>query len=257
MEEKIRTQWENNAEAFAELIAGSGTPHHMHILNPCVEEFIGDVAGKKLLDAGCGEGYLARHYAERGAIVTAIDVSESLISRAKELTKDIRVQIDYRVADICHLDTIDDSEFDIVLSNLVLLNVTCLKEALEEFHRILRRGGCVVFSIVHPAFDFYGPGSWEMGEKNSTTGRREGRFFKMDHYFDEREYEQYWKTRQGNRFPAPISFFHRPLAVYLKSLMKAGFHLVDFEEPKPVVNDPFFERERRIPFFAVFKGIKV
>jgi ubiquinone/menaquinone biosynthesis C-methylase UbiE len=256
MEDRIREQWEANAEVFADLIAGSGTPHHMHILNPCVERLLGDVSGKKLLDAGCGEGYLARQYVKKGAIVTAVDVSELLITAARKLTVDDGAKIEYRVADVCNLDPIPDAEFDLVLSNLVLLNIPCLDDALREFYRVLRRGGHLVFSVVHPAFDFYGPGKWEMGEKDPSTGRRRGKYFKIDHYFEEREYERYWMTRKGDRFPAPISFFHRTLATYLNALSRARFRLVDFREPQPVADDPFFDRERRIPFFAVFKAVK-
>jgi hypothetical protein len=117
-------------------------------------------------------------------------------------------------------------------------------------------GGILVFSIVHPAFNFYGPGSWEMGEKDPETNRREGLFFKVDRYFDEEEYERYWKTKQGERFPEPISFFHRTLSTYINSLSSAGFRLMEFAEPQPLGKDQFFDRERRIPFFAVFKAMK-
>jgi ubiquinone/menaquinone biosynthesis C-methylase UbiE len=256
MEDKIREQWEANAEVFTDLIAGSGTPHHMYILNPCIEKLLGDVSDKKLLDAGCGEGYLARQYAKKGAIVTAVDVSERLIAAARKLSAEDGTKPEYRVTDVCHLYSIPDDEFDLVLSNLVLLNIPCLDDALHEFYRVLRRGGHLVFSVVHPAFDFYGPGNWEMGEKDPGTGRRKGKYFKVDQYFEEREYERYWMTRTGEKFPAPISFFHRTLATYLNALSKAGLRLVEFREPLPVSNDPFFEREKRIPFFAVFKAVK-
>jgi SAM-dependent methyltransferase len=248
MEDRIRKQWETNSEAFADLIGGVGTPHHIHILNPCVENLLGEVTGKRLLDAGCGEGYLAREYAKRGAIVTAVDISADLIAVARKKSKEEGIVVEYEVADVCLLDWIPDNEFDIVLSNLVLLNVPCLD--------VLRQQGCLVLSIVHPAFDFYGPGAWEMGGKDSATGRREGKYFKIDQYFNERKYERYWTTRNGERFPAPISFFHRTLATYLNSLSTAGLRLADFREPQPAVGDKFFDRERRIPFFAVFKAIK-
>ncbi|RDE10877.1 MAG: hypothetical protein C4K48_12790 [Candidatus Thorarchaeota archaeon] len=256
MDDRFRQQWEANAEAFADLIAESGTPHHRHILNPCVEQLLGDVKGKKLLDAGCGEGYLSRYYAGKGASVTAVDLSERLIETSRSLAKREGIIVEYRATDICHLDSIPDHEFDIVLANLVLLNVPCLREALREFYRVLREGGHLVFSIVHPAFNLYGPGSWEMGEKDPKTGRREGVYFKVDKYFDEREYERYWTTRTGERFPAAISFFHRTLGTYLNALIASGFNLVAFREPQPTADDAFFDREHRIPFFAVFKGEK-
>jgi len=257
MTDPIQKQWEDNAEAFSDLIAGAGTPHHKDILNPCVEELLGDVKGKCLLDAGCGEGYLARYYTKKGAEVVAIDISSSLIETSETITNNEGLGVDYRVGDVCHMESIPNQTFDIVLSNLVLLNIPCLDDALKEYNRVLKAGGYLVFSIVHPAFNFYGPGTWKMGEKNPDTNRREGLFFKVDNYFDEKEYNQYWRTRGGERFPVPISFFHRTLSTYLNSLVMNGFNLIDFREPLPINNDPFFDRERRIPFFAVFKARKI
>ncbi|MCJ7817297.1 MAG: class I SAM-dependent methyltransferase [Candidatus Thorarchaeota archaeon] len=257
MADRIQKQWEDNAEAFADLIAGAGTPHHKNILNPCVEELLGDVKGKSLLDAGCGEGYLARYYTKKGADVVAIDLSPTLIETSETMTEEEGLEVEYRVGDVCHVESIPNETFDIVLSNLVLLNIPCLDDSLKEYYRILKTGGHLVFSIVHPAFNFYGPGSWEMGEKDPDTNRREGLFFKMDNYFNEQEYERYWRTRKGEKFPAPISFFHRTLGTYLNALVTTGFTLVDFREPRPTDESQFFDRERRIPFFAVFKAEKL
>jgi ubiquinone/menaquinone biosynthesis C-methylase UbiE len=257
MDERIREQWESNAEAFSGLIDGEGTPHHKKILNPCVEKLLVDVKGKQLLDAGCGEGYLSRHYAKKGAVVTAIDLSQRLIETSEQLTEIEGVSVDYRVDNVCYIESVPNAEFDIVLSNLVLLNVPCLNDALNEFHRVLKLGGILVFSIVHPAFNFYGPGSWQMGKKDPETDRRVGIFFKVDQYFEEKEYERYWKTKKGDQFPEPISFFHRTLSTYLNSLASVGFQLLEFVEPQPVDDDQFFDRERRIPFFAVFKAMKI
>ena len=257
MDEKFREQWESNAEFFSNLINGEGTPHHRKILNPCVERLLGDVEGKQFLDAGCGEGYLARYYAKKGADVTAIDLSQRLIETSEQLTEKEGITIDYRVDNVCYIESVPNAEFDIILSNLVLLNIPCIDDAFKEFHRVLKVGGVLVFSIVHPAFNFYGPGSWEMGEKDSETKRREGLYFKVDRYFEEEEYERHWKTRQGNKFPEPISFFHRTLSTYINSLSNAGFQLLEFAEPQPANDDQFFDRERRIPFFAVFKAMRV
>jgi ubiquinone/menaquinone biosynthesis C-methylase UbiE len=257
MDERIREQWEKNADAFSGLIDGEGTPHHRKILNPCVERLLGDVKGKHLLDAGCGEGYLSRYYAKKGALVTAIDLSQRLIETSEHLTENEGIMIDYRVDNICYIESVPNAEFDIVLSNLVLLNVPCLDDAMKEFHRVLKEDGILVFSIVHPAFNFYGGGSWQMGEKNPQTNRREGLYFKVDRYFEENEYERFWRTRHGDSFPEPISFFHRTLSTYLNSLTSTGFHLLEFAEPLPIDDDQFFDRERRIPFFAVFKAQKI
>lgn len=254
MGKNLEEQWERNAEAFAALINDQGTPHHREILNPCVEQLIGDVEGKKLLDAGCGEGYLSRHYAQRGALVTGVDISKKLIDICKQKSQGL--DIDYHVADICRLGSISDGGFDLVLCNLVLLNIPCLGEAISEFYRVLRPDGALVFSVVHPAFNVFGPGEWEMGEKNPDTHRRQGLYFKVDRYAEEMMYERFWKTRDGERFPESISFFHRPISVYYSKLTDARFVVTDLKEPLPASDSPFFEREQRIPFFLVFRAEK-
>jgi ubiquinone/menaquinone biosynthesis C-methylase UbiE len=256
MEDRFREQWEENAQAFSDLIKNEGTPHHKFILNPCVEQLIGDVDRKKFLDAGCGEGYLSRFYAGKGAMVTGIDISPELITKARSISNDEKVTIEFREGDICNLEGIADESFDIVLANLVLLNIPCLQEALAQFERVLESGGMLVISIVHPAFNFYGPGTWQMGEKDPSTGRRTGLFFKVDQYFNEKEYERYWRTRTGDKFPEPFSFFHRTLSTYVNAIIDSGLRLERIDEPRPIKDDGFFDREGRVPFFMVFKAVK-
>jgi ubiquinone/menaquinone biosynthesis C-methylase UbiE len=254
MDSRILKQWEANAEDYAELVDGKGTPHHQKILNPCVERLLGDVEGKRLLDAGCGEGYLSEYYAQRGANVVGVDISEKMIAICRQRLK--KQDIEFLVGDVCNLHLFKESSLDIVLCNLVLLNVPCFEKALQEFSRVLGFNGLLVFSVVHPAFNVFGPGRWELGEKSPDSGRRKGRYFVLDDYFEEKEYLVRWKSRTGIPFTKQFSFFHRTIGTYIKALTIAGFRLTDLEEPRPVSDDPFFERERRVPFFLVFKAEK-
>jgi SAM-dependent methyltransferase len=76
---------------------GGVTGDPMGIL-PDLLAVLGDVAGCRVLDAGCGEGYLARILAEHGARVTGMDLAPRLIELAQ--TRDPGKAIDYRVADL-------------------------------------------------------------------------------------------------------------------------------------------------------------
>ena len=181
MNDRFHSQWQANANEYARLINGKGTPHHREILNPCIERLMGDVKGRLILDAGSGEGYLSRFYARRGAQVVGVDFSENLIKIRKKQSESL--PIEFIVGNICNLQELSSEDFDIVLCNLVLLNLECVEESLREFHRLLRPQGFLVFSIVHPAFNVYGPGRWELGEKDSTTGRRRGRYFVTENYY--------------------------------------------------------------------------
>lgn len=254
MNDHLLSQWEENAEAFAQLINGRGTPHHRKILNPCIHRLMGDVKGKKILDAGCGEGYLSRIYTEKGADVVGVDFSPKLIALSQK--RSAGLDIEFLVADICQLDSLKDNQFDVVLCNLVLLNVECLDKSLHEFYRVLRPSGFLIFSVVHPAFNVYGPGYWEVGEKIKTTGRRKGKYFISDQYFTEKEFLVLWKSRKGDGFPQKFSFFHRTISTYVNQVINTGFRLMALEEPLPVEATEFFDRERRIPFFLVIKAEK-
>lgn len=250
----LRDQWEANALAYAQLINGQGTPFHQEILNPCIERLMGNIAGLALLDAGCGEGYLSRFYARKGAKVVGIDFSPKLIAFCQK--EAINLDIEFVVGDICNMNMFDDEQFDIVLCNLVLLNIDCFKASLKEFHRVLRSGGFLVFSLVHPAFNIYGPGQWKLSQKDQQTGRRKGHYFVNDQYFNEKEFQIQWKNRAGEKFPQKISFFHRTISTYINNVLERGFQITNFEEPLPRSKTPFFERERRIPLFLVVKASK-
>src|SRR5262245_40868016 len=68
------------------------------LLIPLVLGYLGTVAGYTLLDAGCGEGHLARLLADRGARVTAIDISPRLIELARQ--QDPEGRVDFQVRDL-------------------------------------------------------------------------------------------------------------------------------------------------------------
>jgi 2-polyprenyl-3-methyl-5-hydroxy-6-metoxy-1,4-benzoquinol methylase len=61
-------------------------------------EAIGDVSGLTMLDAGCGEGYLARILTQRGANVIGMEISSRLVEAAR--AKDPQGTIVYQVADL-------------------------------------------------------------------------------------------------------------------------------------------------------------
>jgi 2-polyprenyl-3-methyl-5-hydroxy-6-metoxy-1,4-benzoquinol methylase len=56
----------------------------IHLLNPALFSLLGDVRGQRVLDAGCGQGYLARILTHRGASVTGIGPAEGLVRYAIE-----------------------------------------------------------------------------------------------------------------------------------------------------------------------------
>lgn len=68
--------WGNAPQDAALQHGDEGDFARQHLLNPALFSLLGDVQGKTILDAGCGQGYLCRMLAKRGAIVTGVEPAE-------------------------------------------------------------------------------------------------------------------------------------------------------------------------------------
>jgi 2-polyprenyl-3-methyl-5-hydroxy-6-metoxy-1,4-benzoquinol methylase len=160
-DEAIR-RWDLHARHIATYMdPEEGDPHRIVLLNPALFQLLPDVNGKRVLDAGCGEGYLCRKLARLGARVTGVDFSREMLAIAGERT-DPELDIRYRHGNCEHLDFLDAGSFDVVVSNMVLMDLADHRAALQGMHRVLVEGGILIFSILHPCFVTPGCG-WVKG----------------------------------------------------------------------------------------------
>ena len=113
---------------------------------PDLLELLGDVGGCRVLDAGCGDGYLARVLAARGAQVTGIDLAPRLIEMAR--SKNPGGDIDYRVGDLSQPLPDDAGRFGVVTSYLVLNDVRDYRGFIATLATVLRPGGRLVLAIM-------------------------------------------------------------------------------------------------------------
>lgn len=130
--------WRERADA-----AGDG-----YGILPYLLESLGDVRGRRVLDAGCGEGYLARVLSARGAQVTGIDLAPRLIEQARR--RDPGGVIDYRVADLSRPLPGAVHSFDAVASYLVLNDVRGYRGFVTTLGVVLKPGGRLVLAINNP-----------------------------------------------------------------------------------------------------------
>jgi ubiquinone biosynthesis O-methyltransferase len=105
--------------------------------------FAGPLAGKRVLDVGCGDGAYALSAAERGAQVVGVDTSREMLEAARERAASKGLEIDLREGDVQRLP-FDDASFDIVLAVTVLCFVEDATEATREMARVLSPGGRIV-----------------------------------------------------------------------------------------------------------------
>lgn len=199
------------------------------------------LAGKRVLDLGCGFGWHCRHAHEQGASsVLGVDVSLRMLERAHAMTA-AGTGIVYRQAAIEELD-LPDASFDVVLSSLALHYVSDLDPAFAAMHRWLVAGGRLVFSVEHPVFTARAEQGWHIAPDGSRQ------HWPLDHYQDEGPRHVRWMG-------SDVVKYHRTLATWLNTLMAAGFRLDSLAEPQPpaemVARRPALVDESRRPIFLM------
>ena len=211
-----REFWNRVADDWQTQVGSDGDENRRLNSDPVLWAFAGDVRGLKVLDAGCGTGYLSRKLAERGAVVTGIDFSERMIAiaRATDPTGDVRVD------SLSGLVTITDGEFDMVVSNYVLMDTPDLEGAMMALHRALKPGGVAVLVFSHPCFP---------AGRATTPAGGDGVTYVWDFPYFRRQkcVDPPWA-----HFTSEFTWFHRPLSDYWKAFTAAGFSVIGFDEPR-------------------------
>jgi SAM-dependent methyltransferase len=151
-EAEVARHWDANAGPWAAEVRRGADVAREWLNNPAFLAFIGDLNGRRVLDAGCGEGYNTRILARRGARVTGVDISERMIELAREAERAERLGIRYERASYADLGPFADASFDAVVSFMALMDGPHFDRAMREAFRVLRPGGMVAFSITHPCF---------------------------------------------------------------------------------------------------------
>jgi SAM-dependent methyltransferase len=223
------------AEAYADLI--DTKPHNAYYERPATLSLLPDVKGKRVLDAGCGPGIYAEWLVAHGADVVAVDANEKMVRLARKRLGDT-VQVVQANLEL-PLDFLADGSFDVVVAPLVMDYIKEWEPTFSEFHRILRAGGCLVFSMEHPYMKY-------------ATHHLMSNYFKV-------ELVEYTWTGFGN--PVRVPSYRRPMSAVITPLLKAGFVLDQILEPLPT--EEFWERDpedyeelMRSPGFMCVRAVK-
>lgn len=252
---KIAAQWDALADVWTSGYTEHGDVNRRYVIDPVLFALLGDVRGTRILDAGCGFGYLSRLLAKRGAIVQGQDISRRFIGMALEMEQKDPLGVRYRLGSLVDLGAYEDRSFDLAVSNLVLQDVRDYRKALTEIARVLKPGGRLVFSIMHPAFASPPIRGW-VQEPRDSNRNEDRQYVKVDRYFDRTT--EAWGFGDGPR----VTSFHRPLRDYFEALAEAGFVVRRLEEPVPTAEaieerpGDFMNEYNRVPLFLVLDAVK-
>jgi malonyl-CoA O-methyltransferase len=180
------------------------------------------LAGKKILDAGCGTGrHIERMRAYRPAEIHGIDASSRMIERARpRFAGDSSVYL--HVADLSALPY-GDGYFDFVICTLALDHLPDLGAGIRELSRVLRPSAEAVASVFHPK-------ARELGWERTFRDVGNGRLYAVE----------YFGYRRGD---------------YESAFQAAGLSIAAVTEP--VIDEslkPYYKKAGRIDLYNTFKG---
>ncbi len=234
-EEELLRQWSAAFRAGGAEFGPEGDFGREHLLNPALFTLLGDVHRLRVLDAGCGQGYLARLLAERGARVTGMEPAAHGYAFAFEEERRRPLGVEYLQVDLTRPFGFEGA-FDAVVANMVFMDIPDYQAAMRHCIMALRPGGRFVFSLLHPCFE----------EASSA--------WPAQHYVAVREYLEPHRFEQDHTFG-----FHRPLSHYLNLVIDTGCRIERVIEPRlppELAGSPVYERNVHVPSYIVIGARK-
>ena len=200
-------------DGFAEAYAAENETSllNAYYARPAMLDLAGDVAGRRILDAGCGAGPLSAALRDRGATVTGFDASGGMLELARRRLGD---DADLRLADLADPLPFPDGAFDDVVACLVLHYLKDWTAPLAELRRVLVPGGRLIVAVAHPFVT-------QLVRMQAGPGAD---------YFATAKHTEQW-TLGGHS--ALMTFWNRPLHAMTDAFTAAGFRIAVVSEPPP------------------------
>ncbi|MDQ6875786.1 MAG: class I SAM-dependent methyltransferase [Actinomycetota bacterium] len=210
--------------------------YNAHYDRPAVLAALGPVAGRRVLDAGCGPGFYVSALLAAGAEVVGIDASQTMIDLAKERVGN-QAQID--LVEIGTKLPYPDRSFDLAVCALTIHHVTDRVTAFAEFHRVLRPGGALVMSTQHPTSDWLRKGG---------------------SYFDRVLESDTWRLPTGDL--QQVRYWREPLADLCGAATASGLVIERLLEPRPAESMrtrslAVYQKLHREPGFLILRLLKL
>jgi SAM-dependent methyltransferase len=256
---EVARYWEANAETWTRHARAGYDIYRDGLNTPTFLGMLPPVRGLCGLDIGCGEGSNTRELALVGARMHAIDVAPTFIRHARDAERAEPLGVGYLVADATDLPFAPGS-FDFATAFMSIMDMVDQGRALCEAARVLRPGGFLQLSILHPCFV---PSHRRvLREPDGTTRAIEiaGYFDATDGRIDTFWFERAPQEERDRTEPFRVPRFHRTLSEWVDLIVEAGLVIERFGKPCVSVElakaEPALEDTRVAPLFLHIHAIK-
>ena len=234
MEKSIKETYDKLSDTYEKDIDKSSTYNTMYERPAMMGRFPERLDGMAVLDAGCAAGWYSEALADRGANVTGIDISEEMIGAAKKRAGN---KAKFLKHDLTKELPFPDESFDWIVSSLTMHYVENWDPVFDEFHRVLKPGGRLLYSVHHPFMDFHE--------------------FQRPDYF---AVEMLTDTWVKPNITIDVSFYRRTLQEIINGTSKR-FSVEQVIEPQPIEqlkeeDEKTYGKLMKNPHFLIIESVK-
>lgn len=234
MKDKVTDVYNQLADYYANEADGTSLYNTEYERPAMIAQLPAEMSGVTVLDAGCAAGWYSEQFLKAGAKVIAVDFSPEMVKAAKQRTKgkakvlclDLAVDLPF-----------EDQSFDLIVSSLTLHYLKDWSKTFQEFRRILKPNGQLLFSVHHPMTDI--------------------ELLPEAHYFNTELLTDHW-TKAGKTYE--VLFYRRPLSDILNNTLRC-FTIKKVIEPEPTLKmkelaPESYARLMKKPQFIILKANK-
>lgn len=215
---------------------------------PAMADMLPDLAGKVVLDLGCGYGHNCMDFIRRGAKrVVGIDISTKMLEVAKR--ESVHPKIEYINMSMTDISSLSE-KFDLVYSSLAFHYIENFTRLINDIYGLLNIEGRLLYSQEHPIITatIDGKGHFNRDENGNRVS------YTFSNYNQSGKRVIHWMV-DG------VVKYHRPMGEILTTIAKTGFLIEEVNEPTPkyraVEKLPSITKEFLKPNFLLIRAQKI
>lgn len=198
----LQGSWQHNAQAWIQAVRSGAIESRRQVTDQAILLALMSRQPQRVLDLGCGEGWLLRALAERGIEATGVDGDATLVEAARAAGSASVHMASYAQLARAQVDV--GRGYDVICANFALLHQDIIP-LLCALQGLLAPGGALVIQTLHP---------WSTAAGDYQDGWREETF-----------------TGFAGQW-TPMPWYFRTLSSWLNALDMAGFRLAGLQEPQ-------------------------